>query len=111
MSNVYVQSTATGFQWGFTTSNMVALSTNLSQTSSSPVTFTFLRHGTTSFYYKLPPGSATGKELPTSNGPSVIVNPDSSASISFSQTSGGTYYTGSVTVSSDDFFGGGGNDS
>jgi hypothetical protein len=108
MSNVlvYVQTTSTGFQWGFSTNNMVPLSTTLVQRSSGQVTFEFLRVGTT-LYFKLPPSTPTGRELPTTNGPTAAVTSGDSASISFSNSSGGTYYAGSVTVSSDDFVGGG----
>jgi hypothetical protein len=106
-TTVHVQFTGTGFEWGFTTGSMVPLSVTLVKRSKEPITFMFVRSGSSAIYYKLPPSDPTGRELPTNDGPTTIVDPDDSASISFSTSASGTYYTGSITVSSDDLLGGG----
>jgi hypothetical protein len=105
MSNtiVYVQSFPTGFQWGLSAVNLVPLSTPISTQSSSSITYEFVRSGTTAIWYKLPPSLPAGTALPTSSGPTTLVDPGKSKTISFSTTAGGPYFTGSVTVSGDGF--------
>lgn len=107
MSNtiIYVKY-ASGFQWGKSPTGLVPLSTPINTSSSSPITYEFISIDTNPIFYKLPPGGATGTTLPTSNGPTVVVTPPRGyAEIAFATTSGGTYYTGSVTVDPDDFIG------
>jgi hypothetical protein len=111
---VYVESLATGFQWGLSTGNMQPLATAIEVVSERSVTFEFVRTGSTSIWYKLPPSAPAGTVLPTSSGPTVLVDPGVRKTISFATSSGGPYFAGSVTVSDDgvdDFLGGGGHGS
>ncbi len=107
---VYVEYVSGSFQWGKSTVSMVPLSTPIDTQSNVAVTYEFIRTGTNAIWYKLPPSSPTGTSLPTSNGPTVLVKSGRSATISFSSSSGGDYYTGTVSVSGDGFHlaGGGG---
>jgi hypothetical protein len=98
---VYVSYIGTGLQWGTSPVNMQPLASTIEVQSSSSVTFEFLRTGSTTIWYKLPPSSPTDTQLPTSNGPTTVVSPGTRAQIAVSTTSGGPYYTGSVTVSDD----------
>jgi len=100
---VYVEYTPNGFQWGKTTGSMVPLATDIDTVSSSSITYEFVRTGSTSIWYKLPPSTPNGSVLHISDGPTAVVMPTRHADISFSTSSGGTYYTGSVTVSGDGF--------
>jgi hypothetical protein len=101
-TTVYVQySSSPGFTWGKNPSNMVPLTTSIDTESSSPITYEFIRIGTESIWYKLPPNAAEGTELPTSNGPTQVVDPDAEAGIAFSNAKEGTYYTGYVKVTDD----------
>jgi hypothetical protein len=108
---VYVEYLATGFQWGTSTGSMQPLATTIEVVSERSVTFEFVRTGTTAIWYKLPPTAPAGTVLPTSSGPTVLVDPGARKTISFATSSGGPYFAGSVTVSDDgvdDFLGGGG---
>ena len=91
------------FQWGLTQASMVSISTTIITTSNSAVTYEFVSTGAGTIYYKLPPSAPNGTVLPTSNGPTVVVQPNSRASVAFATSSGGTYYTGYVKVSDDGF--------
>jgi hypothetical protein len=100
---VYVEFTSTGFQWGKSTSSMVPLATDINTVSSTAITYEFVRTGSTAIWYKLPPSAPNGTVLPTSSGPTTVVNPGKVKTVSFSTTAGGPYFTGSVTVSDDGF--------
>lgn len=99
---VYVEYTSTGFQWGTSTGSLVPLSTTIDITSSTSITFEFLRIGSTAIWYKLPPSAPNGTVLPTASpGPTVLVAPNTRSSIAFATSSGGPYYTGYIKVSDD----------
>lgn len=111
---VYVQYESGQFQWGTDTGSLVPLSTTIEIESDTRINFEFIRIGSTSLWYKLPPTAPAGTVLPTSNGPTTLVEPGSRSSIAFATSSGGTYFTGYVKVSDDgldDLSGGGGGDS
>lgn len=108
---VYVEYLATGFQWGLSTGSMQPLATTIVVESERSVTFEFVRTGSTSIWYKLPPSAPAGTVLPTSNGPTTDVDPGTRKQIAVATSSGGPYFAGSVTVSDDgvdDLLGGGG---
>jgi hypothetical protein len=108
---VYVEYLATGFQWGTNTGSMQPLATMIVVESQRSITFEFVRTGTTSIWYKLPPTAPAGTVLPTSNGPTTTVSPGNRSGLAVSTSSGGPYFTGYVSVSDDgvdDFLGGGG---
>lgn len=98
---VYVQYTSSGFQWGLSTTALQALSEPISVASSTRITFEFLAYGSAAIWYKLPPTAPNGSSLPSTNGPTTIVSPGSSASISFAGSPTGSYYGGYVKVSPD----------
>lgn len=100
---VYIQYGSSGLQWGTSTNNLVPLSTNIVVSSTSTVTFEFIRSGSTALWYKLPPNSLGGTVLPTSNGPTVAVPSGGNAGIAVATASGGPYSTGYVKVSGDGF--------
>jgi hypothetical protein len=70
--------------------------------STGSVTFEFVKYGASTYnvFYKENPND-TAQQLPTSGGPTVIVGSGDRNQVHFSRSSGGTYYTGSVTVSDD----------
>lgn len=99
---VYVEYTSTGFQWGTSTGSLVPLSTTIDITSSTSITFEFLRIGSTAIWYKLPPTAPNGTVMPTASpGPTVTVAPNNRASIGVATSSGGPYSSGYVKVSGD----------
>ena len=102
---VYVQyTTTTGFQWGTDTGSLVPLSTTIDISSSTTVTFEFLRYGFTPLWYKIPPTNPNGTAMPTASpGPTIPVAPNTRSSIGVATSSGGPYSTGYVKVSDDGF--------
>lgn len=111
---VYVEYLATGFQWGTSTGSMQPLSTMIVTVSERPVTYEFVRTGSTPIWYKLPPSAPAGTVMPTSDGPTTTVSPGTRSGIAVSTSSGGPYFTGYVSVSDDgvdDLLGGGGHGS
>lgn len=101
---VYVEYTSTGFQWGTDSGNLGPLATTIIVTSSTSITFEFLRIGSTPIWYKLPPTAPSGTVMPTASpGPTVLVSPNNRASIGVATSSGGPYSTGYVKVSDDGF--------
>jgi hypothetical protein len=100
---VYVEYTPSGFQWGKSLLSMVPLSTTITTSSPSSITYEFVQTGSTAIWYKLPPTTPNGTSLPTSNGPTTVVASGTRNPIAFSTSSGGTYYTGYVKVSGDGF--------
>ena len=74
----------------------------IEEISSATVTFELVKHSgsTHGVYYKENPDD-TPQSLPTSGGPTVVVGSGDRNQVHFSQSSGGTYYTGYVKVSDD----------
>lgn len=96
---IHVKYTATNFEWGKSTSDMVPLSTPIITTSPNGITYEFVRTGSIALWFKIPPSAPQGSSLPTSNGPTVFVHSGTRQSVAFATSEGGPYSSGYVKVS------------